>query len=150
MRRRTLRRGGFTLMEVLLVLVILVVLGSLAVPMLSQTRNRANEDNAKIQVNTISNAVENFYIDMNRYPTADEGVDALISAPSSSSSTASKWRGPYLKKIPLDPWGNAYKINPDGSHQNQNGPTSPDVYSMGPDGQDGTDDDIGNWDENQS
>ena len=81
MNRRTSRRGAFTLMEVLLVLVILAVLGSLAIPMLSKTQQKALMDNAKIQANSISNAVDMYYIDMNRYPTSDEGLDALVNEP---------------------------------------------------------------------
>lgn len=146
MKRRTSRRGAFTLMEVLLVLVILAVLGSLAIPMLSSTQKKALMDNAKIQANSISNAVDMFYIDMNRYPTSDEGLDVLVNEPSSKPSGVAKWRGPYLKKEPIDPWGNPYKILEKGKHN----PNGVDIYSMGPDGEDGTEDDVGNWDNTEA
>ena len=144
--RRSRKRRGFTLMEVLLVLVILVILGSFSVSMLGNTRKAANERAAKSQVGLMKTAFDTYMLDMSTYPSSDQGISALLSEPSSSTSSVNKWRGPYLEKNATDPWGNPYQYKYPGE-KNQNGY---DLWSMGPDGQSGTDDDIGNWDATSS
>lgn len=140
-RRRPCHRGplGFTLMEVLLVLMILVVLASMAVTIFSGTQERALKDAAKTQVGLFKSATSYYRLHTNNYPGS---LEDLIKKPG-DSKVAAKWEGPYLDvtKIPLDPWDSEYKFAAPGKHNTE----SFDVWSVGPDKQDGTDDDIGNW-----
>ena len=137
-QRRPPRHRGFTLMEVLLVLVILVILGSMAVGLFMGTRERANIDSATIQIGMIETSVDLYQLHMNAYPSS---LDDLMQAPADAANPT-KWSGPYLRKaIPVDPWGNEYQFAAPGKN-NQN---SYDFWSYGPDGTDGTEDDIGNW-----
>ena len=131
---------GFTLMEVLLVLVILVVLASMAVTIFGGTQERALKDAAKGAGRHSSRAPSTSTSSTRRIIPA--ALDDLITQ-AERRKVAERWEGPYLdgSKIPLDPWDNEYKFAAPGKHN----PESFDVWSMGPDGQDGTDDDIGNW-----
>ena len=135
---RRAQAAAFTLMEVLLVLVILVILGSFAVSSITGIQASTDVQTAKTQVGLIETASRNFHFAMRRYP---QNVDELYDKPSDAKED--KWTGPYLeKRIPEDPWGNAYKFASPGTHN----PKRFDVWSMGPDGVDGTEDDVGNWD----
>jgi general secretion pathway protein G len=140
-RRRHDRRCGFTLIEVLLVLLILVILASLVIGVYQGTRRRAQEDAARAQVGLITPQIDLFEFHIGRYPTNDEGLGALITCPMNLPDP-SKWAGPYLKsnEIPTDPWGNQLRYCSPGRHNPEY-----DVWSVGADGADGTDDDIGNW-----
>src|SRR5262245_14645823 len=103
--RRT--RAAFTLMEVMLVLVILVVLGSLAVQMFAGQQRSANMRAAQVQVDTIDNALDAYHLAMGSYPAdISEGGGLFV-------SQGDSWDGPYLKHaIPNDPWGNQYQYDP--------------------------------------
>ena len=138
------RRAGFTLMEVLLVLVILVALATLAVTAYGPIQRNAFIKNAKLMIATLEGNLDRYRLDMSEYPSTAQGLDALWAAPSDLRN-AENWSGPYLKKrVPLDPWDNQYQYQYPGTHDN----LLPDIWSFGPDGIDGTDDDIGNWMEN--
>lgn len=142
MSRRQTRRGrqGFTLIEVLLVLVILVVLASIAGTNYMRIQKTANINAAKTQIGALETPLEAYRLDVGEYPTTEQGLAALRAMPNGVSET--KWVGPYLKKdIPNDPWGQPYQYEYPGSHDEE----VPDVWSMGPDMNSGTDDDIGNW-----
>lgn len=138
-RRISTSRGGFTLIEILLVLAILVILGSIAVPMFSGTQEGAEKKAAQIQVSAFSRAIDLYKLSCSKYPS---GLQDLAERPS-DKLTADRWEGPYIEdnKALVDPWGNQYKYSPNGKHN----PERYDVWSLGPDGQDGSDDDIGNW-----
>jgi general secretion pathway protein G len=144
-KRSTLRgvpqasRRGFTLMEVLLVLVILVVLASIAVSTYSGIQDRALKDAAKAKVGMLTGQIDTYRLHVRNYP-AD--LNDLITQPSDSRA-AERWSGPYLKGTDalLDPWDNDIRYASPGQHN----PDSYDVWSVGPDGQDGSADDIGNW-----
>ncbi len=139
------RRGGFTLIEVLLVLVILVILVSLVVGGYTQAQSKAMRDAAKAQIGLFETPLELYHMDLYEYPSTQQGLDALRAAPGDVGNT-SKWSGPYLKKnTPLDPWGNPYQYESPGKFNTD----SFDIWSFGPDRSDGTDDDIGNWEEQQ-
>jgi general secretion pathway protein G len=103
--RRYLQRG-FTLVELLVVLVILGLLIGVVGPRAIDFLSRAKPDVARIQIENFGTALDLFRLDVGRYPTADEGLDALIKRPAS----AARWRGPYIKseKVPLDPWNRSY------------------------------------------
>lgn len=132
-------RDAFTLMEVLLVLMILVVLGSMAVGIFGGTQERALKDAARSQVSLFKNAIELYKFHTKKYPGS---LDDLVNQPT-DSNMSERWEGPYLNvtTIPIDQWDNPYRLAVPGKHN----PNSFDVWSVGPDGQDGTEDDIGNW-----
>ena len=139
-RRRPVHRAGFTLIEVLLVLVILVVLGTIAGTAVFGAQDQANINAAKAQISLFASNAERYKLDCRNWP---ESLEDLIKKPS-DSALAERWAGPYLNKnkIPEDPWGNEYRYSASGKKNSG----SFDVWSVGPDGQDGSDDDIGNWD----
>lgn len=135
--RRARRRGAFSLMELLLVLVILAVLAALVVPRFANRSQQARETAAKADISSLETAVGAFEIDNGRYPTTEEGLQALLTAP----ANAEGWRGPYLSRgLPRDPWGNGYVYR----YPGQKNPDGFDLYSTGPDGREGNDD-ITNW-----
>ena len=106
------------------------------------TTHDAKVGAAKGQVAELESAVERFYVHMDRYPTTEEGLKVLVDAP--TGEDAKNWRGPYIKQLRNDPWGNAYQYHCPGTHH----PTSFDVWSRGEGGQDGGEGnqaDIGNW-----
>lgn len=137
-RRR--RRRGFTLMEVLLVLVILVILGSFAGVAIRQQRKRAWVDTARAQIKMFENALDMYEMDVNNFPNTSQGLEALIALPSGLAND-SRWRGPYLKTnsnvVPLDPWDNPYRYSSMSAETYE-------IRSAGPDGAENTDDDITN------
>ncbi len=137
----SLRRRGFTLIEVLLVLVILVIIMSLVVGSYTAQQRKARADAARVQVGLFETPLEAYNLDIGSYPATNQGLSALLSSPADLQNSA-KWNGPYLNKdLPLDPWGRAYQYSSPGRHN----PNTFDVWSLGPDGVDGTADDIGNW-----
>jgi general secretion pathway protein G len=125
-------RKGFTLIELLLVLVILGVLAALVVPKFTNRSQQARETAAKTDISNIQMAIDAFEIDNGRYPAS---LDELMQGPPTMKN------GPYLQKMPKDPWGNEYVYVSPGQ-RNTHGI---DLYSLGPDGREGQDD-IGNWD----
>lgn len=119
---------GFTLVELLVVLVILTLLASLVGPRLLDQLGGAKAKTARVQIAEIEQALDLYKLDVGRYPTEAEGLRALVERPANISA----WRGPYLKKgLPLDPWNNAYQYAPSGRHG------GPDVFSLGADGKPG-------------
>ena len=99
------RNTGFTLMELLIVLVIIGLLAALVGPTVYQRIKPAKQSAARAQIENFMTALDNFYIDVNRYPTTQEGLKVLRVKPDGTE----KWKGPYLKKeIPDDPWSNPY------------------------------------------
>ena len=134
---------AFTLVEILLVLGILALLVSVAVSRVGNILGGSNEDIARIFVqNSLKTPLTSYRINMGSYPSTDEGLAALVSAPSGKESN---WRGPYIEttggKLPLDPWKQEYVYRCPGTHN----PDSYDVFSKGPDQLPDTEDDIGNW-----
>jgi len=150
MRRSLTRRPGFTLIEVLLVIGILLVLGTVSVVSYTRIKAGADKNNTTIMVNSTVDAVGYFHNALNRYPTEEEGLAGLLTPPEDEKE-AQKWRdggGPWLKdgKIPEDPWGNELKYEPVEDDAGAIGEPFH-IWSWGPDGEDGTDDDIRSWSE---
>lgn len=106
--------NGFSLIELLVVLVILSLLGSIVGPQVMKHLGRAKTDTAALQISDLSAALDLYLLETGRYPTTEEGLDALLAAPEGVSS----WNGPYLRKahVPSDPWGNPYKYKSPGEH----------------------------------
>jgi general secretion pathway protein G len=136
-------KHGFTLIELMLVMVILAVLAAVVVPKFTKRSQQAKETAAKTDIANLEIALDAFEIDTGRYPTNSEGISALIRSP---ANVEDDWKGPYLKRgIPKDPWGTEYMYKQPGQY-NEFGY---DLYSYGPDGISGTEDDIKNWTEDQ-
>ena len=130
--------NGFTLVEMLLVLVILATLAAIVVPKFAGRSQQAKITAAQSQISNLEMALDAFEVDNGYYPGGSIGLIELIDQP----SNAPDWRGPYMKKgVPLDPWKNAYIYEYPGRH-NQAGY---DLMSWGPDGKAGGGDDITNW-----
>ena len=139
-RQRRAGTRGFTLIELMLVLVILATLAAIVLPKLSGRTEQAKVASAKTQISTLQTALDAFEIDTGRYPTTAEGLIALTKQPTMNSDG---WTGPYLQKaVKEDPWGNEYQYRCPGNYNT----TGYDVYSMGPDAKQGGDDDITNYD----
>lgn len=138
-----LRTPGFTLIEVLVVIVILGVLAAVVVPKVMGRPDEARVIAAKQDVNSLVQALKMYRLDNQRYPSAEQGLNALVSKPT-VAPIPNNWKpGGYVDRLPKDPWGNAYQyLNP--------GVRTPDieVFSFGADGQpggEGIDADIGSW-----
>jgi general secretion pathway protein G len=120
-------RRAFTLNELLTVLIILGVLAAIVVPKFTGRTREARESAAKTNIKSFDTALEMFYTDNDRYPSNEEGLQALVPK--------------YMKAVPADPWGTPYFYQYPGTHNAQ----SPDIFSAGADRQEGTEDDIYNW-----
>jgi len=137
-RAQGIAARAFTLIELLLVLVILATLAALVVPKYAGQSQKAKLKAAAVDISNIEGAIDTFEIGCGRFPTTEEGLQALVQPPMSVKG----WEGPYLKRgMPKDPWDNPYIYRYPGQH-NVNGY---DLYSFGPDGQEGGGDDIDNW-----
>lgn len=127
--RRTWRgSSGFTLLELLVVVTIIGLLAAYVGPKYFSQLGKSEQSIAKAQIEAFSRALDAYRLDVGRYPTTEEGLNALLGRPAS----AAKWNGPYLQKaVPPDPWGNAYVYRAPGSSGDF------DIVSYGKDGQPG-------------
>ncbi len=124
-------QAGFTLIELLIVMIILGLLAALVAPKMFQKVGTSRVNAAKAQISMIGTALDAFRLDVGRYPTTQEGLDALRTNPNIAN-----WDGPYLpKSVPPDPWGRPYVYESPGQHGDY------DLYSLGADGQRGGDGD---------
>jgi len=137
-RSAALRRRAFTLVEMLLVVTIIGILAALVLPKIMGRSEQARTTAARADINGgIKSALDSFEVDNGYYPKGKNGLGDLVNQP----RDAKNWHGPYLDKLPTDPWSSPYIYEYPGKH-NQ---SSYDLYSVGPDGKAGTEDDIGNW-----
>jgi general secretion pathway protein G len=140
--KKTLRhRSGFTLIELIVVVVIIGLLAGLVLPQFIRQEEKAKLKAARAQIELLATALDTFRLDVGRYPTSEEGLQALRQKPGGLE----RWDGPYLKKdIPLDPWGKPYNYKSPGDH----GPY--DIISYGADGVpggEGDNRDITSWEQ---
>lgn len=134
------RSSGFTLVEIMVVVVILGILAVLIVPRVLGRTDEAKQAAAKHDIATVMQSLKLYKLDNGRYPTNEQGLQALVTKPT-SAPTPSNWK-PYLDKVPKDPWGNTYQYLAPGVHGEI------DVFSLGADNQPGgtgADLDIGSW-----
>ena len=137
------RATGFTLIEILVVIVILGVLAALIVPNIMQRPDDARIAAAKSQIALIMQALKLYRLDNQRYPTTEQGLGALVAKPTDAPLPPNWKPGGYLEKLPRDPWGHAYQ------YLNPGLKSDVDVFTYGADGQPGgtgADADIGSWD----
>lgn len=128
---------GFTLIEVMVVVVILGILAAIVVPRIMDRPDEARKVKAQQDIRALEAALNLYRLDNYAYPSTDQGLEALSQKPVPDPP---RWKeGGYVDRLPMDPWQHPYQYLSPGSHG------SLDIYSMGPDGQSGTDDDIGNW-----
>ncbi|RLA18160.1 MAG: type II secretion system protein GspG [Gammaproteobacteria bacterium] len=136
------RSNGFTLIEVMIVVVILSVLAALVVPRIMSRPGQARIVRAGQDIRAIEAALDLYRLDNFHYPSGEQGLAALVTKPT-STPPAENWNSDgYLKKVPKDPWGHTYLYRKPGQH------SSFDLYTLGADGEDGgegEDADIGNW-----
>ena len=136
------RDAGFTLVEIMVVVVIIGLLATVVMSNVLPSQDRAMREKARADIAVLEQAVETFRLETLRFPTAEEGLAALVQAPA-GMARADRYRdGGYVRRLPQDPWGNSYQYAFPGQHSRF------DVYSLGADGVkggEGDNADIGNW-----
>ncbi|NWL75639.1 type II secretion system protein GspG [Pseudomonas taiwanensis] len=136
-------QSGFTLIEIMVVVVILGILAALVVPQVMNRPDQAKVTVAKGDIKAIGAALDMYKLDNFAYPSTQQGLEALVSRPSGNPPPKNWNKDGYLKKLPIDPWGNPYQYLSPGSKGTY------DLYSLGADGKEGGSDndaDIANWD----
>ncbi len=133
------QQKGFTLLEIMVVIVILGVLASMVVPNILGNKEQADTQKAISDIIALENALDMYKLENNFYPSTQQGLDALVQKPSGSPEPKSYRSNGYIRRLPNDPWGNPYQMLSPGEKG------AIDVFSVGPDGQAGTGDDVGNW-----
>lgn len=138
-------RFGFTLIEILVVIVVIAILASLVAPSVFQHVGAAKDATTRSQIEMLGAALDAYRLDNGRYPTTSEGLQALRAAPTGGTHDHNGWRGPYLRKdIPLDPWKHPYSYQSPGTQSGG----GYDLLSFGADGKaggEGEDADILSW-----
>ena len=136
-RLSTTDRDGFTLIEILVVIIVIGLLAGLVGPRILGRVSEAKTATARTQIELIGLALDNYRLDNGAYPTTEQGLPALQEKPA-REPTSLNWRGPYLKKaVPVDPWGRAYSYTSPGEHT----PGGYDLWTLGRDGQPGGEND---------
>ena len=137
------KQGGFTLIEIMVVVVILGILAALVVPQVMNRPDQAKVTVAKGDIKAIGAALDMYKLDNYSYPSTQQGLDALVEKPGGNPQPKNWNRDGYLKRVPKDPWGNEYHYLSPGTQAQY------DLYSYGADGKQGGSElnaDIGNWD----
>ena len=148
MRARAAARGGFTVIEVLIVLAIILMISGLVAISLFGRRDQADIDVTKVNMNTLRSALDAFRFDMRRYPTDEEGVAVLWDREQlDPEADGTKWTQYLSKPMPNDQWGNPWGYSQESEdfesdEENASAVAPYDLWSNGPDGEEGTDDDI--------
>ena len=126
-------KAGFTLVEILVVIIVIAILATLVAPNVFRHVGRAKDSTARAQIEMLSAAVDAYRLDNDQYPTTEQGLAALQAKPN-APPTPRDWRGPYLKReVPLDPWGRPYLYRSPGTAN----PESYDLLTFGRDGAEG-------------
>lgn len=138
------KQRGFTLLEVMVVIVILALLAAVVAPNVLSNQDKAMQKKAQADIAALEQAIDMYRMDNFVYPSTEQGLEALVSKPQNVSLKNYNSDG-YIKRLPSDPWGNPYKYLYPGKHGKY------DIYTLGADGIEGGNEnatDIGNWDNN--
>lgn len=128
------KQAGFTLLELMIVIVILGILGAIVAPQFMDEPHKARVVQAKMQIANLSTAIKKFYLDNGFYPATEQGLEALIEEPRVGKTPRNYPTNGYISKLPLDPWGNDYIYVVPGEDE------AFDIISLGADGQEGGED----------
>lgn len=134
------KEAGFSLLEILIAVALMALLASVAINQLIGVFAENQATAAKLFINDSKLSLTRYRLDVGNFPTTEEGLSALLKAPSGKES---RWKGPYVTEEPIDPWGNAYKYRFPGT-KNISGSRGYDIWSLGEDGTESADD-ITNW-----
>ena len=132
MNRRFKGQDGFTLIEIMVVILIIGLLALMVVPRLRGVADRAKRTKAQADIQELKQALDRYYLDNGSYPTTDQGLQALVNPPTAGRVPSNYEQGGYIEKLPSDPWGNQYFYQSDGSTYA--------LKSFGPDGVQSADD----------
>ncbi|WMO15577.1 type II secretion system major pseudopilin GspG [Pseudoalteromonas piscicida] len=134
------KQSGFSLLEVMVVLVIIGMILSIVAPNVMGQQEEAAKEKARLDIRQIEDAMKMYKLKNKRYPTTEQGLESLVTQTNIDPVPKRFPEGGFISKLPEDPWGNPYQLVSPGEM------SQIDIFSMGPDGEVGTDDDIGNWD----
>lgn len=134
---------GFSLIEIMVVLLIIGIMASMVAPTILGNQEEAQIKKAAVDIQQLESALEMYKLKNNNFPTTEQGLDALVTAPTIEPLPRNFPDGGFIKRLPEDPWGNAYQLLSPGELG------AVDIFSNGPDREPGTDDDIGNWNLNE-
>nr|WP_136251169.1 type II secretion system major pseudopilin GspG [Ningiella ruwaisensis] len=130
---------GFTLIEVMIVIFIIGMIAALVIPNVGGQQSAAELKKAAIDIQSLESNLQMYRLNASRYPTTEQGLEALVSMPTIEPIPKNYPEGGFISRLPKDPWGNDYVLLSPGEIK------PVEVYSFGPDGIDGTEDDIGSW-----
>tara|TARA_B100000700_G_scaffold131064_1_gene146620 strand:+ start:6300 stop:6752 length:453 start_codon:yes stop_codon:yes gene_type:complete len=130
---------GFSLVEIMVVIAIIGILATMILPNVLGSQEQANEQKITADIVALENALSQYHLDNNRYPTTEQGLQALVNRPNLDPLPRNYRNGGYIKRLPNDPYGNEYFLLSPGENSDI------DIFSAGKDGQSGTNDDFGNW-----
>ncbi|QPG05573.1 type II secretion system major pseudopilin GspG [Salinimonas marina] len=137
--RHSARHAGFTLIEVMVVLLIIGIMASIVAPNIMGNQEDAKLQKAAVDIQQLESAVEMYKLKNSQFPTTEQGLEALVTEPTIEPLPRNYPQGGFIKRLPEDPWNNPYVLISPGEMGQI------DIFSNGPDQQPGTDDDIGNW-----
>lgn len=137
--RYSARHAGFTLIEVMVVLLIIGIMASIVAPNIMGNQEDAKLQKAAVDIQQLESAVEMYKLKNSQFPTTEQGLEALVTEPTIEPLPRNYPQGGFIKRLPEDPWNNPYVLISPGEMGQI------DIFSNGPDQQPGTDDDIGNW-----
>ncbi len=143
MKKLNSAQSGSTLIEVMVVLLIIGIMASFVAPQILGNQQEAQLKKAAVDIQQLESAIEMYKLRTNNFPTTEQGLDALISVPTSDPVPRNYPEDGFIRRLPEDPWGNDYQLISPGEL------SKIDLFSVGPDGEPGTDDDIGNWNINE-
>jgi general secretion pathway protein G len=130
---------GFSLIEIMVVLVIIAIMASIVAPQILGNQETAQLKKAAVDIQSLESAIERYKLQTNIFPTTEQGLDALVTEPDIDPIPRNYPAQGFIKRLPQDPWGNDYQLISPGEVG------LVDIFSFGPDGEPGTDDDIGTW-----
>lgn len=134
-----MKQSGFSLLEIMVVILIIGLLTAIVAPNILGNQETAQLKKAAVDIRQLENALEMYKLRNSTFPTSEQGLEALVSIPTIEPIPRNYPQDGFIKSLPKDPWGNEYQLLSPGEMG------TIDLYSNGPDGQPGTDDDIGNW-----